>query len=319
MELGGGRVKVKILTSEKPELYVNELTWVANESKSPIFRVLDAERLDDEAITLVVNELVNQVKLDKEELVRIMEFLKKDLATITRVDIDSVLTMLQERTMRRDPSIQYRYNPATTTMFTNMVKDKKTIVSATTQGVIESGLSWATRIQNRWDKMGITRKEDDPIGEMIIVTDPKLNDKNIDRYLTSRSLNKYVDIRNVIYANTPETNTVDYVEEQIQRRPNLAKVPIGIRANEGELAVRGEPESLLLQLKRDDRSGLFVNINMYEVLFDLLSNNGEMRPILGLEQIRKNVFMYLPPIVPRDYKTEMENYNRTVQFIRTAA
>ncbi|MDP2913205.1 MAG: hypothetical protein Q8N91_04275, partial [Candidatus Omnitrophota bacterium] len=314
--LAGSRIAVEVLDKEEsPEGNVNKLVGMANERGIPLVRILDSDKLDDDSITVVINELMGQAELDREELVRIMEFLKKTLDKIDKVDIDKVLAAWQARTLRRDPSFLYKYHPATNKMF----KEATNMVSAATQGVVDSGLSWAARIQERWDRMGVKSKNDDPVKETIVITDSGINTTNIDKYLASRGLDKYIDSSNAVFANTKDTKALSYVEDEISRITGVSKDHIGIRSKEGELSVTGDPESVLLQLKHYEKTGQFVNINMYEVLFDLLSNNGEWRPIPGLDKKGKNLFIYLPPMVPRDYQAEMENYSRTVEKIMKSA
>jgi len=200
------------------------------------------------------------------------------------------------------------------------------MVSVTTQGVLENGLSLAVRIQRRWEMMGITKKEDDPCNETIIITDPNFKRENIAQYLEAQGLDNYVDASNVIIANTDQNRNVDYVIQEVtarmQTKGAAAITPdkIGIRSAEGELAYQKEPKALLLQLQRDERSGRFFNINMYELLFDLFSTSGDLRPIPpGLEQRGKNLFFYLPRAIPINYQKEVDLYRRTIEHILSAA
>jgi len=326
-KLTNGSVAVRVIETANPQEYADELIRYANAAYSaraeyPLLRILDAQTIDQEAIAVLVQSAMSSVRLDARELRNIMAFLKKGLNKITKVDIDKVLRDLMTRTLIHDPSMKYRYHPATTAMFSA----RKTMVSVTTQGVLENGLSLAVRIQRRWDMMGITKKEDDPCNETIIITDPNFRRENIEKYLEAQGLENYVDASNVIIANTDQNRSVDYVIQEVTSRMQTRGVPaitpdrIGIRSAEGELTYQGEPKSLLLQLQRDARSGRFFNINMYELLFDLFSTSGDLRPIpAGLEQKGKNLFFYLPRTVPINYQKEVDLYRRTIEHILSAA
>jgi hypothetical protein len=314
-ELTNGKARVEPVYGKTAQENIEIVTALARDRRVRFGRLLDTQNLDQEAIAVALESIVQDLKLDRRELRSIQRFLR--LPQIEKVDIDKLLRVLRERTLRHDPSLRYAYSQNAEGFF----KAQTQAASITTQGVAEAGLSWAARIEARWKRMGITDKRDDPIKEYLVITDRKFDRKGVDRYLIARGLDRYIDSRNVLFE---ETSTSEVVARVQRDNPGLGLDRIGIRTLEQEENFTIDRDDVVtLKLgKVTTTSGqeLYVNINMYEVLFELLAAS-EKPQVPGLENEKgtQKIYLYLPPIVPHDYEKEMTRYRLTVERIMTAA
>ena len=283
----------------------------ANSRGIEFVRLLDPELMNDEALEAAVRGIMSSIPVDIEDLRNLADSLTEDMPVIKRVDIERRLfDAWRARTLDRDPSVHYRYT-------SRVIANKKPFASVTTSKVIASGLDWGMRIEERRRKMGVA-KNNDPVGEFIVITDRDAKDTEEYKrdYLARRGLTGYIDAANVIVASADSTTSS--IAGEIQKRTRLSMDRIGIRTlDEGD--IRADSEDVVTLRLRSYDGEHYANINAYEVLFELLARDSRLPNIPGLENVKAKIFTYLPPAVPIRYDRDVEEYNRYIRSIRTAA
>jgi anaerobic magnesium-protoporphyrin IX monomethyl ester cyclase len=197
-----------------------------------------------------------------------------------------------------------------------LLENKDRAVSVTTQGVVESGMLYSLRdkIRARWQNMDIHDKRDDPIKEVVAITDPRIkNDDAAKRYISALGLEGYVDYA---FARTAEeVNGLSTLYDGTAGR-------VGLRVKKGEIK---DYESLrylvplLVILELGDINGVFVDTNSYEALFELFAIE-ELPNIPGVSKDEaKRIFIYIPKAVPMDYDKEVREHQRALRAILSAA
>jgi hypothetical protein len=321
--LTDGQVNVVALKASSRDEQLIELREMGKGAGNIPTILSDLGTLDSGSVISTLKAIDDAVGLEVENntLRTIERFILASLPGIGPVDIDEALIAMKKRSILFDPSSGYRYTNAAADRFKKLsgqareTTRKQRLVSATTTGVIDNGLSWSARIQARWEKTGVLNMGSDPISEFVIVSDPRIgtDPASVRTYLKSRGLEDYIPPDNVIFA-----ETASEAAGIISRKTGLAAQNIGIRALREELRP-DTPDVTLLQLDKT-AEGLYANINLYEILFDIIcSPQNEPVPIKGLTKLGERLFIYIPPSIPGYFMEEMKKYRIAVERIAIAA
>ncbi|MCX5667271.1 MAG: 3-dehydroquinate synthase [Candidatus Omnitrophica bacterium] len=234
------------------------------------------------------------------------------LPAVAPASIEALKADLERRTKAISPSFAHANSAALNTLFEK--RDKA--VSITTQGVVESGMLYSLRdkIRARWQKMDIHDKGDDPIKEVVAITDPRVrNDDAAKRYISALGLEGYVDHA---FARTAEE--VNGLSTLFSGTPGH----VGLRIRKGEIkdyeTLRSAIPPLVI-LELGDINGVFVDTNSYEALFELFTV-GELPDIPGVSRDEmRRIFIYVPKAVPIYYDKEVREHQRALRAILSAA
>ncbi|MFC1590071.1 NAD-dependent epimerase/dehydratase family protein [Candidatus Omnitrophota bacterium] len=304
----GDKVLVKRLKAAEAEGRVEELEGMARRRGIKYSFLLGHDRLDRSAIDDVIRPVLKRADLSKEQLKVICKFVYgKDFPQIETIDLDKLIEFWRETARSHDPSFDYTYIGKTAEWMEK--KESIKTASAVTLGVLESGLDWASRIEERREVMGVTGK-DDPVAEYILVANAREKER-AKKYLEVTGLADYVSEDRIIVART----TSEAVE-----KIGLPSGSIGIRMLETDTLEKDESEVVVLKLQK--KGEVYLNVNMYEVLFEIMAaiDDGRQPPeIDGLNKESYRVYTYMPDAASVDYADQVDRYRLAIEMLLNAA
>ncbi|MFH1798278.1 MAG: PEP/pyruvate-binding domain-containing protein [Candidatus Omnitrophota bacterium] len=182
----------------------------------------------------------------------------------------------------------------------------------------------AEAIKERRELMEITKDKQDPVIDMVIVRNQKV-EENLQEILKIAGLDKYLTQENIItFADERKMFTLQEVLGEIENklgiRPEPKQVIVGAKAGivkmdltapDNMLLSDSENSILLVQMKKGGLTS-----QLYRMMIEIMANNdsipktgikGDLQKIPGL-----NLFIYLPEVDVIDLNAEVREYERYV-------
>jgi hypothetical protein len=280
---------------------------------------------ENRGLILSLNEF-NISDKTREELVRILDILKRNLDTMKRVDIDTALrrTLAQEipglvsqaqaLVAKRKDEIAAVYNSVG---IDEAVSYGGEVAIATTERIAESD-------PFTFDNM--EKASEHGVRNCFIYGDILKSVDEAQAFV--RACGYRGDMRDIAFIDKRGLSYEGLVAE-IARQTGVKPQNIGIRAAEAEVLKQDEKPASgrLLEVQAITINGqqVYAAMNTYQILLKLLTQLKEGIALDGINipgvsyDAAKGVFRYLPRAIPIDYGKEIETYRRAITLIRSAA
>jgi len=225
-----------------------------------------------------------------------------------------------------EPMTRYRFSRRTMEL-----TEERPRIAAVPAALIENNPALRTRIANKRIQMGMLEGQEDPIKDVLVITDPKITDENLDAYLETLGVEQIF--------NRENGNTITHAElaaecgtqglaiarisdekmEDVVRQ--VANRKLGCEAERGDIAVVGGVRALVTMLIQGILTGVSEGDEAYyEMIIERLANDGELDPEVAarLKEAREQIFEK-GTVDHRRYNEELEEFKESVEVFKRNA